>query len=136
LMADCLDAPVSAGWLAGLLPAAADRLDGFTEAMRDQLQAAPVAHFDETGGRVAARLWWIHVACTDTLTLYHRAKGRGKDSINVGGVLPEFATSGGVGVHDGLNSYQGYEMVHGLCNAHHLRDLAGIAETTGAHWPP
>jgi hypothetical protein len=55
LMADCLDAPVSAGWLAGLLPAAADRLDGFTEAMRDQLQAAPVAHFDETGGRVAAR---------------------------------------------------------------------------------
>jgi len=135
LMGDCLDAPVSAGWLAGLLPAAADRLDGFTEAMREQLQSAPVAHFDETGGRVAARLWWIHVACTDTLTLYHRAKGRGKDSMNLGGVLPGFAMSGGVGVHDGLTSYQGYAMVHGLCNAHHLRELAGIAEATGRDWP-
>lgn len=47
LMADCLGAPVSTGWLASLLPAAAEGLDGFTAVARAQLAAAPVAHFDE-----------------------------------------------------------------------------------------
>lgn len=136
LMTDCLGAPVSTGWLAGLLPSAAGWLEGFTDAVREQVQAAPVAHFDETGARVEGKLWWVHVACTEHLTLYHRAKGRGKDSMNLGGVLPRF---GGIGVHDGLNSYQGYDIEHGLCNAHHLRELAGIAEATGQtteqDWP-
>lgn len=125
LMAEVLGAPVSTGWLSTLLASAAQGLAGFTAIVRDQLRAAPVTHFDETGGRVAGQLWWVHVACTDTLTLYHRAQGRGKDSINLGGVLPGFT---GIGIHDGLNSYQGYEMGHGLCNAHHLRELAGIGE--------
>ena len=102
-MADCFGAPVSTGWLASLLPTAAEGLEGFTTAVRAQLQTAPVAHFDETGGRVAGRLRWIHVAATNTLTLYHRASGRGKDSIDIGGVLPGFA---GVAVHDGLSAYR------------------------------
>jgi hypothetical protein len=82
-----------------VLPVAAQRLEGFTATAREQLAAAPVAHLDETGGRVAGRLRWIHVAATDTLTLYHRAGGRGQDSIDAGGVLPGFT---GVAVHDGL----------------------------------
>ncbi len=131
-MADCFGAPVSTGWLAGLLPTAADGLDGFIAAMRAQLAAAPVAHFDETGGRVTAKLRWIHVAATDTHTLYHRASGRGKDSMDVGGVLPAFA---GVAVHDGLPAYRKYGLAHGLCAAHHLRELAGMAEATGQDWP-
>ncbi len=132
LMSDVLGAPVSTGWLSSLLPAAAGRLAGFLAATQDALRSAPVAHFDETGGRVAGRLWWVHVACTGEATLYHRASGRGKDSMNLGGVLPGFT---GIGIHDGLTSYRGYEMGHGLCNAHHLRELAGIAEATGALWP-
>jgi transposase len=131
-MADCFGAPVSTGWLSSLLPSAADRLGGFTTAVRAQLAAAPVAHFDETGGRVAGKLRWVHVAATDTLTLYHRASGRGKDSIDTGGVLPGFA---GVAVHDGLTSYRRYPVTHALCSAHHLRELAGIAQTTGQQWP-
>ncbi len=79
-MADCFGAPVSTGWLAWLLPTAADGLGGFASAVREQLAAAPVVHFDETGGRVAGKLAWIHVAATDTLTLYHLATGRGKAS--------------------------------------------------------
>lgn len=131
-MADCFGAPVSTGWLSSLLPSAADRLEGFTAAVRAQLAAAPVAHFDETGGRVAGKLRWVHVAATDTLTMYHRASGRGKDSIDAGGVLPGFT---GVAVHDGLTSYRRYEVTHALCAAHHLRELAGIAEATGQEWP-
>lgn len=131
-MADCFGAPVSTGWLASLLPSAAEGLEGFTAVVRAQLQAAPVAHFDETGGRVAGKLRWVHVAATDTLTLYHRAGGRGKDSIDAGGVLPGFT---GVAVHDGLTSYRRYDVTHALCAAHHLRELAGIAEATDQEWP-
>ena len=131
-MADCFGAPVSTGWLATLLPTAAIRLTGFLADARTQLQGAEVAHFDETGGRVAAKLNWIHVACTDRLTLYHLAPGRGKHSMDAGGVLPGFT---GVAVHDGLTSYRRYDVTHGLCAAHHLRELAGIAEATGQDWP-
>lgn len=135
LMSECLGAPVSAGWLAGLVPAAAGRLTEFDTAVREQLQDAPVAHFDETGARVAGRLWWIHVACTEGLTAYHRAPARGEASMNLGGVLPGFT---GIAIHDGLTSYRHYDVAHGLCNAHHLRELAALDETLGKHgvdWP-
>jgi transposase len=139
LMSECLGAPVSAGWLAGLMPAAADRLTDFDTAVRAQLQDAPVAHFDETGARIDGKLRWIHVAATDRLTAYHRAPARGESSMNLGGVLPGFA---GVAVHDGLTSYRHYGpeqgVEHALCNAHHLRELAALTETIGKHgveWP-
>ena len=47
-------------------------------------------------------------------------------------MLPAFA---GVAVHDGLASYRRYDVSHGLCAAHHLRELAGIGEATGQDWP-
>jgi len=134
--AECLQeafgAAVSTGWLASLLPTAAARLDGFLAIAREQLAAAQVAHFDETGGRVAGRLHWIHVACTDTWTLFHLDAKRGKTAMDAAAILPTFT---GVAVHDGLAAYRRYEQAsHGLCNAHHLRELAGMAELTGQGW--
>lgn len=131
-LADCFGAPVSTGWLASLLPTAADRLRGFLDLARQQLAGSEVAHFDETGGRVAAKLWWIHVACTDRFTLYHLDPRRGKTAMDAAGVLPDFT---GVAVHDGLVAYRRYNVTHALCAAHHLRELAGIAEATGQDWP-
>jgi transposase len=135
--AECLEeafgAAVSTGWLSSLLPNAAARLDGFLAIAREQLAAAQVAHFDETGGRVAGRLHWIHVACNDTWTLFHLDRKRGRIAMDAAGVLPSFK---GVAVHDGLVVYRQYDQaLHGLCNAHHLRELAGIAELTGQAWP-
>ena len=134
--AECLEeafgAAVSTGWLSSLLPTAAARLDGFLAIAREQLAAAHVAHFDETGGRVAGRLHWIHVACTDTWTLFHLDAKRGKTAMDAAEILPSFT---GVAVHDGLAAYRRYEQAsHGLCNAHHLRELAGMAELTGQTW--
>lgn len=132
-LAEAFGAPVSTGWLSSLLPNAAARLDGFLAIAREQLTAAQVAHFDETGGRVAGRLHWIHVACTDTWTLFHLNTKRGRIAMDAAGVLPAFK---GVAVHDGLVVYRQYDQAtHGLCNAHHLRELAGIAELTGQAWP-
>lgn len=132
LMGDLFGARVSTGWLSTLLPVAQSRLAEFVAAIRERLRAAPVAHFDETGGRVDARLCWIHVAANSRYTLYHLANGRGKAAIDAGGVLPNFA---GVAVHDGLTSYRQYGVEHALCGAHHLRELAGIGEATGQDWP-
>lgn len=132
-LAEAFGAPVSTGWLSSLLPNAADRLDGFLQVAREQLTVAQVAHFDETGGRVAGRLHWIHVACTDTWTLFHLNTKRGRVAMDAAGVLPRFT---GVAIHDGLVVYRQYDRAtHGLCNAHHLRELAGIAEATGQVWP-
>ncbi|MGH3469833.1 MAG: IS66 family transposase [Thermocrispum sp.] len=132
LMGDLFGARVSTGWLSALLPAAQSQLAGFLAAIRERLRGAPVAHFDETGGRVGAKLGWIHVAATGRYTLYHLASGRGKASIDAGGVLPDFT---GVAVHDGLTSYRRYDVEHALCGAHHLRELVGMAEATGQDWP-
>lgn len=135
--AECLEevfgAAVSTGWLSSLLPNAAARLDGFLAVAREQLAGAQVAHFDETGGRVAGRLHWIHVACNDTWTLFHLHRKRGRAAMDAAGVLPGFR---GIAIHDGLVVYRQYDQaLHGLCNAHHLRELAGIAELTGQAWP-
>jgi hypothetical protein len=41
----------------------------------------------------------------------------------------------GVLVHDGWSSYRKYTAVsHALCNAHHLRELDGVAEVEGQGW--
>ncbi len=132
-LADCFGAPVSTGYLASLLPAAAGRLEGFLALVGKELTQAEVAHFDETGGRVKGKLWWIHVACTDRYTLYHLDTRRGKTAMDAAGVLPSFT---GVAVHDGLAAYRQYTAAdHALCGAHHLRELAGIAQLTGQQWP-
>lgn len=131
-LADCFGAPVSTGYLASLLPAAADRLEEFLALGRAEAAGAEVVHFDETGGRVAAKLWWIHAMVTDGWTLYHLDPRRGKTAMDAAGVLPHFT---GVAVHDGLLAYRRFDVDHALCNAHHLRELAGIAELTGQNWP-
>jgi transposase len=117
--AECLEeafgAAVSTGWLSSLLPSAAARLDGFLAIAREQLAAAQVAHFDETGGRVAGKLHWIHVACNDTWTQFHLDRKRGRVAMDAAGILPAFR---GVAIHDGLVVYRQYDQaVHGLCNA-------------------
>lgn len=138
LLADCFGVAVSTGWLAGLLPQAEARLAGYARVTQEHLKAAPVAHFDETGARVDGKQWWVHVACTEALTHYHRASGRGATSADLGGILPGFE---GIAVHDGLTTYRSYDVGHGLCNAHHLRELLALTEAhqrqgqTEITWP-
>jgi transposase len=128
-LADLVGAEVASGTVAAILGECAEGLDGFIDAVRSQLTAAPVAHFDETGVRVAGRLHWLHAACTDRLSLFTVHPKRGKQAMDQAGVLAGFQ---GVAVHDGWSSYAPYQQAtHARCNAHHLRELAGVAALPG-----
>jgi transposase len=132
LLGDLAGAHVSTGTLTAWVTAAADGLCDFDERLRELLGAAPVAHFDETGARIAGRLGWVHSASTDKLTRYTAHAKRGCEAIDDAGVLPAFK---GVAVHDGWAPYRNYEGAdHGLCNIHHLRELEAAAEQ-GHTWP-
>lgn len=132
LLAHALGASVSAGTLAGLLGEAALGLGGFAERVREQLRAAPVAHFDETGARVAGRLRWVHSASTALLSWFAVHPRRGVVAMDAVGVLPGFA---GVAVHDCWSPYWRYgKATHALCAAHLLRELDAIVDEPGQGW--
>jgi len=132
LLGDVLGAPLATGTLAAVVAEGAAGLDGFARVVRARLAGAPVAHFDETGARVAGRLHWVHSASTSLLTLLSVHAKRGKVAMDQAGVLPRFA---GVAVHDGWAPYWRYEDVrHALCGAHLLRELELITEEPGQGW--
>jgi transposase len=131
LLSDMLGASVATGTLAAMVAEGAKRLDGFIEVVRARLAAAPVAHFDEIGARVAGRLHWVHSASTSLLSLFTVHAKRGQQAMDAVGVLPRFA---GVAVHDGWSPYWRYEVTHALCGAHLLRELDGIVDEPGQGW--
>jgi transposase len=88
--------------------------------------------FDETGGRIVSKLWWLHVACTTQLTYYEAHEKRGCKALDQIGILPKRK---GAAVHDGYRSYYQYEdALHVLCNGHHLRELKFIQERYQQSW--
>ncbi len=102
------------------------------DATKQQLIAADVAHFDESGLRVEGRLNWLHVASTKRLTYYTVHPKRGQEGIRAMGILPMFT---GRAVHDGWESYFTFtNCQHALCNAHHLRDLLLVVEQYQQDW--
>ena len=117
---------VSTGFVAGVRGRAAAKLQTqFRARLQQLLIGAPVLHADETTGRAAGALAYVHVACTEYLTLMH-VGGRSAKDIDAGGVLPAFT---GVLVRDG---YAGYTHLtgaaHAWCGAHLLRDLRSISD--------
>ena len=129
LIMELLGMRVSTGFAAGLRAraAAAIRDGGFVEAVRELLASAPVVHADETFARAAGATAFVHVACTDHLTLLH-AGDRSAATIDAGGVLPALGQQQ-VLVRDGYAGYSHLSTVmHAWCGAHLLRDLRGIHE--------
>lgn len=132
LLRDAYAAPVSTGTIVAIVQEGAAMLEQFLTQVTGLLRRSGVVHADETGLRVEALLRWVHSVSTTELTLYHLDHKRGTTAMDAMGVLEHLH---GVLVHDGWTPYRSYDNVtHALCNAHHLRELQAVAETTGQDW--
>ncbi len=131
MMKDVFGVALSQGTISNLQKRCYNQLENFEESTRKLLINAEVAHFDETGMRVNKHLHWMHVACTDSLSLYHLDPKRGAIAMDTMGILPEFS---GRAIHDHLSAYYLYDCDHGLCNAHHIRELIYALEQYEQQW--
>ena len=121
-MFGCAPSPAAmTGKIAGLIGPALDEI-------ARALVTSQVAHFDETGFRVAGKLTWVHSASSGNYALVTVHPRRGAEGMDAAGVLPSFA---GIACHDAWKPYDGYDGVagHALCNAHLLRELTAVTET-------
>jgi transposase len=132
LIADLTGAEVSTGWVASVLAEAAELVAPSIELIRALLVLGHVLHADETTTRIGSKRHWLHVACTEHLTLLGLAprSRAGADSLDV---LPAFR---GTLVHDSLSLYAGYDAcAHQLCGAHLIRELtAAEQDHPTQHW--
>ena len=131
LLRDLWGAPISAASIDAYATAAGATLAPVVDRIRHAVAQAGVAHFDESGLRVAGTLHWLHTAATPRLSWYGHHARRGGEAIEHFDILTRF---NGVAVHDGFAPYRDYACHHALCNAHHLRELIWLDETSGQTW--
>ncbi len=123
---------ISEGTLFNSIAAVHEALEPVEKTTIELLLQSPVNYADETGARVNGNLNWMHVVCNDKLTHYAPHAKRGMEALEDIGILPQYD---GILVHDFWKPYFKLACRHGLCNAHHLRELTGIQELTEQKWP-
>ncbi|MHB0803587.1 IS66 family transposase, partial [Bacillus thuringiensis] len=129
---DCFGYSISEGTLVNHTQAFASQLQPFLQEVKEKILQSSVVHFDETGMRVEKKTQWLHTASTPEVTLQHIHEKRGKEAMDAGEILPSFS---GIAMHDGWKPYDVFtDCRHVLCNAHLLRDLQGIIDSTGQKW--
>lgn len=128
---DLFGIKISAGSVVNYVQQAGQALLPAVAQIAQALLAQEVVHFDETGLRHGKTLVWMHSASTADLTWYGVHAKRGKEAMTAFNILPRFK---GIAVHDGLQAYREYDCLHALCNAHHLRELVYVFETSGQQW--
>lgn len=131
LLNDMFGCAISEGTLANILSECSGTLQTPVEQVKQQIAQSPLVHFDETGSRVVKKRWWLHCASTQYATYYDIHPKRGTEAHEAIAILPTFT---GRAIHDAYHSYLTYDCRHGLCNAHHLRELTFVDEQLQQGW--
>ena len=134
ILSSLLGVRLSTATLAKMVKKCAKNCAPVLQNIRDCLVKNNVNHFDETGVRVNGKLYWVHNSSSADYTFQTINKKRGKEGIDANGVIPN---STGVAVHDCWGTYWKYtNVVHAVCCAHLLRELAGIQDNEPSRmWP-
>lgn len=128
---DLLSVSVSPGSVNRWVEQAGTQVTPAVATIKTGLQRAIVLHNDETGVYINGNRYWLHVASTPNLTYYFPHTKRGKAGMLAMGVLPQFH---GRSIHDSWAAYATFPCQHGLCNAHHLRELTYLEEEFHQTW--
>ena len=128
---DVYSLPLSEGTLVNINVACYEKLADFELTIKQRLTESHQANFDESGMRVNQKLHWLHVASTEQLTHFEIHEKRGTEALEAIGILSQFK---GRAMHDHWQAYFHYACDHGLCNAHHLRELTYHEEQYEQSW--
>ena len=131
LIGDLLHQPIAEGTLMAAIRDCAAGLAEIESKIKDAIAVSKVVNFDETGMYAKSRRQWLHTASTNQLTHYAVHNKRGSAAAKEIGILPNFK---GRAIHDSYGSYFLFGCDHGLCNAHHLRELTFVEEEMGQSW--
>lgn len=131
LLCDLFNINLSQGTMGNITRSSSDILKQPLKQIADLIAESPIAHFDETGCRVLGKPHWMHVASNLKLTYLEVRQKRGREAIDDIGIFHRFK---GRAIHDSFNSYFQYGGLHGLCNAHHLRELTYLHEREDQPW--
>lgn len=131
VMDDFFGLPISDGTIQVAKEEAAALLAPTVDRIGEACQLTPVLHADETGMRVAGKLHWLHIYATITMTWVACHAKRGTEAFEALGILPVYL---GTLIHDGWKPYRELLCKHGLCNAHHLRELTYQFEEMKQVW--
>lgn len=131
MLADQYGIPVSAGSLVNFNREASERLAPFEALAKVWLGGAVLLHADETGLNLNGKRHWLHVLSSSECTLFGFSPKRGTEAMHSMGVLPNFKNTL---IHDHWKPYYTFCCIHGLCNAHHLRELTYAHEQDGQRW--
>jgi len=133
IIADLYQQSISQGTVMTANRTVAQKVEKTNQKIKNYLAttADPVG-FEETGARVAGTLNWLHSASHKRATNYEIHPKRGSAAMDEIGILPKRTAWS---IHDFWKPYLKYEQAkHGLCNAHHLRELIFIAERKQQPW--
>jgi len=130
-LAELLGIQISEGTLLNILAECHANLEESEAATKEHIIASKVVNADESGLRIGGKTRWVHSASTKDATHYHAHERRGADATISAGILPHFQ---GTVIHDGWKAYMRFSCHHGLCNAHHLRELVFVEEQCQQFW--
>jgi len=133
ILGDLYGQTVSEGTIVEACQETAQQVEPIYQLTKTELtNTKDTGHFDETGGRIGGKLWWLHVVCTALLTYYAPHRKRGGEALDAIGIFPVFK---GKAMHDSYRSYFQYkDVINALCNAHHLRDLIFVRDQYQQTW--
>jgi transposase len=130
-MDDLFGVPLSQGAISNFQRQAYQRLEATENATKEAIRSSPVMHVDETGMYVGGKRLWQHTFGTSIFTFYLCHPKRGGEATRDADMLQGYA---GRAIHDAWQPYFDFDILHGLCNAHHLRELVFVKEELGQRW--